>query len=248
METNIIYNKSSVKMDEIDDNSIALVVTSPPYNVGKEYGLYEDKKRLDEYKSFIFEVLTEVKRILIPGGKVCINIADTGRNPFIPLNYHYTELMLALNLIPVGSIIWDKDASVKTSTAWGSWRSARNPHIRDEHEYILIFAKDQMGRDDKGESTIDSQEFMKFSKSVWHIRTANAKSIGHPAPFPHELPYRLIQFYTYKGDIVLDPFMGSGTTALVASDLNRKYIGYEIDSAYWELACNRLDSAQMRII
>ena len=141
-----------------------------------------------------------------------------------------------------GEIIWNKGSSASPSTAWGSWMSAKNPTLRDVHEYILVFSKGNNGRfnSDTKESTITKDEFMELTKSVWHFQAVQARSIGHPAPFPLELPLRLIKLYTFKGDVVLDPFMGSGQTAIAAKKLGRRYIGYDISKEYCKLAEDRI--------
>jgi site-specific DNA-methyltransferase (adenine-specific) len=126
--------------------------------------------------------------------------------------------------------------------AWGSYKSASNPVLRDVHEYILIFSKGGFGRDAKGrENTISKEDFMEWTKSVWTMPTESAKKVGHPAPFPVELPRRLIELYTFKDDIILDPFMGSGSTALAALSTNRRYVGFEIAPEFAERARQRID-------
>ncbi len=233
-----VFNSSSEKMTELPDNSIHLMVTSPPYNVGKEY---DSDYTLQEYLEFLKRVWTEVRRVLVPGGRACINIANLGRKPYIPLHSLIIKDMLELGLLMRGEIIWDKSASAGTSTAWGSWKSPSNPSLRDVHEYILVFSKNRYKRQklEERESTINRQEFLDLTKSIWDFPTESARKIGHPAPFPVELPYRLIQLYSYSNEIVLDPFMGSGQTAIAAIKANRHYIGYEIDEEYVKLAENR---------
>ena len=142
-----------------------------------------------------------------------------------------------------GEIIWDKSASAGSSTAWGSWKSSSNPTLRDVHEYILIFSKSHFKREkiEERPSTITRDEFLENTKSVWTFPTVSAKKIGHPAPFPVELPYRLIQLYSYKDEIVLDTFMGSGQTAIAGLKAGRKYIGYEIEKEYVDLANKRIE-------
>jgi len=143
-----------------------------------------------------------------------------------------------------GEIIWDKAASAGASTAWGSWMSASNPAMRDVHEYILVFSKGEMQRRGKGKrSTISREEFLKYTKSVWSFPTESATRVGHPAPFPVELPYRLIQLYTFEGDVVLDPFCGSGTTCVAALMTNRHYIGFDNNEEYVKLARERIVNA-----
>jgi len=234
-----IFCKSSEKMEELKDNSVHLMVTSPPYNVGKEY---DENLTLDEYRKFLKRVWREVKRVLVPGGRVCINIANLGRKPYIPLHAFIIEDMLSLGFLMRGEIIWNKASSGSPSTAWGSWRSPKNPALRDIHEYILVFSKESFVRIVPGQrkSTISRDEFLEFTKSVWTFPAERALKVGHPAPFPIDLPYRLIQLYTFEGEIVLDPFMGSGTTAIAAIMSNRHFIGYEINEKYVGLAEERI--------
>ncbi len=139
-----------------------------------------------------------------------------------------------------GEIIWQKAAGANGSCAWGSFNSASNPTLRDLHEYVLVFSKGDFRRAYKGKSTISTEAFMRDTLSVWNIRPESAKKIGHPAPFPVELPFRLIDLYTYEGDLVLDPFLGSGTTCVAAKMLHRDYVGYDTIRRYCDLARNRL--------
>ena len=234
---NKIFCKSSEKMEELPDNSVHLMVTSPPYNVGKEY----DKDfTLEEYLEFLKRVWKEVYRVLVPGGRACINVANLGRKPYIPLHAFIIRDMLDIGFLMRGEVIWNKASSASPSTAWGSWCSAANPTLRDVHEYILIFSKGTFQRIKKGRSTISRDEFLEFTKSVWTFPAVSAKEIGHPAPFPVELPYRCIQLYTYEGEVVLDPFMGSGQTAIAAIKTGRYYVGYEIEQKYVKLAEKRI--------
>jgi DNA modification methylase len=155
--------------------------------------------------------------------------------------------MISLGFLMRGEIIWNKAAGGSPSTAWGSWRSAKNPTLRDVHEYIMVFSKSMYGRKGEGRaSTISRDEFLEFTKSVWTFPAEPARKVGHPAPFPVELPYRLIQLYTFEGDVVLDPFMGSGQTAIAALRAKRRYVGYEIDPEYVKLAEKRIGEAAMR--
>ncbi|MDN5276810.1 MAG: modification methylase [Clostridiales bacterium] len=238
---NKIYCKSSESMDEIPDYSVHLMVTSPPYNVKKEY---DEDLTLDEYRELLRRVFKETYKKLVTGGRACINIANLGRKPYIPLHKYIIEDMLDIGFYMRGEIIWNKGSSASPSTAWGSWRSATNPVLRDVHEYILVFSKESFSRKKSSDkvSTITKEEFLEWTKSVWTFPAVSAKSIGHPAPFPEELPYRLIQLYTFKSEVVLDPFCGSGTTCLAALKSGRYYIGYEIEPKYVELAEKRIKS------
>ena len=234
-----IFCKSSESMEELPTNSVHLMVTSPPYNVGKEY---DENLTFEEYRSFLKRVWEEVHRVLVPGGRACINIANLGRKPYIPLHSFIIEDMLDLDFLMRGEIIWNKASGSSPSTAWGSWLSAANPTLRDIHEYILVFSKGTFSRKKRLDSisTISREEFLEYTKSVWTFPAEQARSIGHPAPFPVELPYRLIQLYTYEGDIVLDPFVGSGQAALAAIKTKRHYVGYDISEEYVRLAERRI--------
>ncbi len=238
-----IFPSSSESMSQLPDNSVHLMVTSPPYNVGKDY---DTDLTLEEYLAFLKRVWAETYRVLVPGGRACINVANLGRKPYIPLHVYIVRDMLDLRFLMRGEIIWDKGASASASTAWGSWQSAANPTLRDIHEYILVFSKGsfQHGRPDTDgrgrKDTISKDEFLEYTKSVWDFSAESARKIGHPAPFPVELPYRLIQLYTFEADVVLDPFMGSGQTALAALKAGRHYVGYETNASYLRLARKRI--------
>jgi len=234
-----VFCKTSESMEEIPDNSIHLMVTSPPYNVGKEY---DENLTLKGYRQFLKQIWKEVHRVLVPGGRACINIANLGRKPYIPLHAFIVEDMLELSFLMRGEIIWNKASSSSPSTAWGSWLSAANPTLRDIHEYILVFSKGMFGRKNalQRRSTISREEFLEFTKSVWTFPAEPARAVGHPAPFPVELPYRLTQLYTFEGEVILDPFMGSGQAAIAAIKTNRHYVGYDTSKEYVKLAERRI--------
>ena len=235
---NQIYCKSSENMSEIPDSSIHLMITSPPYNVKKEY---DEDLSLDEYRELLLRVFTQTYTKLVTGGRACINVANLGRKPYIPLHSYIIQDMLEIGYYMRGEIIWNKASSASPSTAWGTWMSAANPVLRDIHEYILVFSKETFSRKrNRKENSIKKEHFLEFTKSIWTFPAVSAKSIGHPAPFPEELPHRLIQLYSFKDDVVLDPFCGSGTTCLAALASNRNYIGYDIDEHYVALANQRI--------
>ena len=235
-----IIQSSSENMIEIPDQSIHLTITSPPYNVGKEY---EQGRTFEDWLRLMTRVFTEVKRVTIPGGRVCVNVTGTGRSPYIPLQYYTTGVLLDLGFLMRGEIIWDKGASVGTSTAWGSWCSATNPCLRDVHEHVVVFSKGAMGREKPGPDTIDRDDFLQATRSVWNIPTESAKRVGHPTPFPIELPRRLIELYSFVRDSVLDPFCGSGTTCVAATMTGRRYFGYDLVPEYCNLARRRTSEA-----
>ncbi len=233
---NRIFVHSSEQMVELPNNSIHLMVTSPPYNVTKEY---DQNLTLHQYLDLISRVMSEVYRVLVDGGRACINIANVGRKPYIPLSDYIGDIMTKIGFNYRGEIIWDKAASAGGSCAWGSWMSASNPSLRDVHEYILVFSKGSLKRQ-KGEDTIGRDDFLEWTKSIWKMSTESARRVKHPAPFPEELPHRLINLFSFKDDVVLDPFMGSGTTAVAALKNCRSYVGYDISEDYSRIAEERI--------
>ncbi len=242
-----IFCKSSESMNEIPDYSIHLMVTSPPYNVTKEY---DENLTLKEYRELLKKVFSEVYRKLVTGGRACVNLANLGRKPYIPLHSYIIQDMLDIGFMMRGEIIWDKGSSASPSTAWGTWLSAANPVLRDIHEYILIFSKETFNRKmlSKKVSTISKEEFLEYTKSVWKFSAESARKVGHPAPFPVELPYRLIQLYTFKDDIVLDPFCGSGSTCIAALKAERHYVGYDTEPDYVRLAEKRIRDYKQSLV
>ncbi len=262
VELDRIYCADSRAMREVDDASVQLVVTSPPYNVGKEYAQHRDDMELRDYLAYLEATWKECRRVLVPGGRIAINVANTGRKPYLPLNAYIAQQMIDLGFLMRGEIIWEKGASAGVSTAWGSFARASNPTLRDVHEYILVFSKEAWKLEEtRGKASgIENLEFVEWTRSVWRSpqeqwddaqnslwkfdtqskRRNGSHSPAHPTPFPLDLPLRLILLYTNIGDAVLDPFMGSGTTALAAKMTQRHYVGYEISSEYCALAEERL--------
>ena len=236
---NSIVLGSADCMDALPDCSVHLMVTSPPYNVGKEY---DADLTLQQYREFLAGVMAEVYRVLVPGGRVCFNIANVGRRPYIPLHRYVIEDLEGLGFLMRGEIIWNKAASASSSTAWGSWQSPANPTLRDVHEYILVFSKGtfRRSRHEGRKPTIGRDDFLELTRSIWTFPAESARRIGHPAPFPVELPRRCIELFTYSDEVVLDPFMGSGTTAVAALRTGRRFVGYETSPEYVALAQLRL--------
>jgi len=242
---NNIFCKSSESMNELPNNSIHLMITSPPYNVTKEY---DNNLSLSEYILLLNNVWKETFRVLVPGGRACINIANLGRKPYIPLHAYIIEGMQKLGFLMRGEIIWNKAASASPSTAWGSWLSAANPVLRDIHEYILVFSKESFSLPKgKKENTLKKEDFLEWTKSIWNFSAVSAKKIGHPAPFPEELPHRLINLFSFKNDIILDPFLGSGTTCIAALKNNRNYVGYDINQQYIDLANSKISEIKNQL-
>lgn len=237
---NKVILANSENMSIIPDNSTHLMITSPPYNVSKEY---DENLSLKEYLDLLHNVFKETYRVLVFGGRACINIANIGRKPYIPLSDSISKIMIDIGFKMRGEIIWNKGAGAGVSMAWGSWQSASNPVLRDVHEYILIFSKEDFQRQPKDKiNSITKEQFMEWTKSIWTMNPESAKKVNHPAPFPLELPYRLIQLYSFIGDIILDPFIGSGTTAIAALKSKRHFIGYEINNDYKLNAENRINA------
>lgn len=232
-----LFCQSSTSMDQIPDNCVALMVTSPPYNVGKDY---DEDLDIDEYMQLLRDVFTESWRVIEPGGRIAINVANLGRKPYLPLNQYIGELLTDIGFDLRGEIIWQKAKSAGGSCAWGSWMSAKNPTLRDVHEYVLVGSKGSFSRVRKGEDTISKEEFLEATVSIWDILPESARRVGHPAPFPVELPRRLIELYTFEGDLILDPFLGSGSTAVAAVETGRHYVGYELNMDYIALAEKRI--------
>lgn len=253
------------KMDltgEIADNSVALVVTSPPYFVGKEYEEAVGQGHIPadyvDFLAMLEEVFAECVRKLEPGGRIAVNVANLGRRPYRSLSADVTSILQdGLGLLLRGEVIWKKAPSAGGSCAWGSFQRPGNPVLRDVTERVVIASKGRFDRaiapaeratqglPSEGTSYVD--EFMEATTDVWDIQAVSAKRIGHPAPFPVELPQRLIELYTYRGDLVLDPFVGAGTTAVAAVRTGRHYVGFDTDPGYIELAEQRIADERRRL-
>lgn len=234
-----ILCRDSRRMDFIPDSSVHLMVTSPPYNVGKEY---DEDLDLAQYMGLLKDVFAETHRVLVNGGRACVNIANVGRKPYVPYHKFIIDVMAEIGFLMRGEIIWNKGPGAGVSTAWGSWCSPSNPTLRDTHEYILVFSKDKFGRNNKGrEATISKEEFLEYTKSIWEFQPESAEKVGHPAPYPVELPYRCIQLYTFKEEVVLDPFCGVGATCIAALSTGRHFVGIDINREYVEKAIRRLE-------
>ena len=221
--------------------SVHLIITSPPYNLDKDYEEHSDDLEDREYIAWMEKVWRAAIKTLVPGGRLCINIGENKRQYISSPTYSaFIQQLVELSMLYRGTIIWNKH-SAANHCAWGSWKSPSNPHIVPRHEYILAFSKGQWKLDgDKADVDISDTEFMECTRSVWVFGTESKTRIGHPAPFPETLPERLIKFYSYRGQTVLDPFAGSGTVGLVAARLGRHFILGDNSPAYCTLACKRI--------
>jgi site-specific DNA-methyltransferase (adenine-specific) len=239
------------QMDVVTDESVALVVTSPPYFAGKQYEEELEQEGVPasyaEYLQLLTDVFAECKRKLEPGGRIAVNVANLGRKPYRSLSADIIRILQDdLGLLLRGEVIWRKGEGAGGNCAWGSFRSPANPVLRDVTERIIIASK---GRFDRAkpraerellglpfENDILAEDFMADTLDVWDIPPESARRVSHPAPFPVELPARLIRLYTYANDLVLDPFMGSGSTLVAAAQLERRYVGYDTDATYVDIA------------
>ena len=242
-------------MDQVADGSVALVVTSPPYFAGKQYEEELEREGIPasylEYLQMLTEVFAECVRKLEPGGRIAVNVANLGRKPYRSLSADVIRILEHdLGLLLRGELIWQKGEGASGSCAWGSFRSATNPVLRDISERVIVASK---GRFDRArsikqraaeglphESTVLTEDFMALTLDVWSMPPESARRVGHPAPFPVELPEQLIRLYTFTNDLVLDPFMGSGSALVAASKLGRRYVGYDLDPAYVDIARRRV--------
>ncbi|MBI3631669.1 MAG: transcriptional repressor LexA [Candidatus Staskawiczbacteria bacterium] len=225
---------------KIPDNSVHLAITSPPYNVGKSYDSHNDKMEYSDYLDWLYKVWQETKRVLVSGGRFAINIAPTGIKDFVPIHHDFIAQLIKLGMKFRTEIVWYKQTMLKR-TAWGSFKSPANPHIVPSWEYVLIFSKDQDRLDgDSKMADITKDEFMKFSDGFWQIWPETQRK-GHPAPFPEDLIYRLVKFYSYKDSTVLDMFGGTGTVATVAAKTGRNFIHIDVSPQYCKIARDRLE-------
>ena len=240
---------------DIADASVALVVTSPPYFVGKDYesevGIGHVPSDYLAYLEMLHDVFAECVRKLEPGGRIAVNVANLGRRPYRSLSADVIGILQdRLGLLLRGEIIWRKGRGSNGSSAWGSFQRPSNPVLRDLTERVVIASKGRFdrahSRDDRVKagspcvSTVDADEFMEATTDVWEMRPESASRVGHPAPFPVALPQRLIELYTYLDDLVLDPFIGSGTTAVAAVRMGRHYVGFDTDADYVDQARQRI--------
>lgn len=249
-----IYNADSTNLSFLPSNSVQLVVTSPPYNLGKDYGTARDDTTYNSYLNWVELWCGELWRVLEPGGRLCLNIPldinlsfDEGgkrRTQKRPVLADFTHrLVNNQGWVYNTTILWLEN-NISRRTAWGSWLKASDPWVNTAGEAVLVLSKERRKRDGKGKITeITREEFLDWTLGLWAFRGENSKKWKHPAPFPEELPRRLIRMFSFKGDVVLDPFLGSGTTCRAAKDLGRHSVGVEIDPAYYAVSIERCRSA-----
>ena len=261
-ETDVIYLGDARDMSRVATSSVALVVTSPPYFAGKSYEQELGEGHIPgsylEYLEMLEDVFAECARVLEPGGRMAINVANLGRKPFRSLAADVIGILQdRLQLLLRGEIIWQKAHGAGGSCAWGSFQSPANPVLRDVTERIVVASKGRFDRAQSrrqrakkelpSEASMFKEDFMEATLDLWDIPPESATRVGHPAPFPVELPRRLIELYTYRDDLVLDPFMGSGSTAVASVQTDRHYVGFDTDPEYVSRATARVADERARL-
>ncbi len=239
-----IINDDFLTTRLIEGNSIDLLVTSPPYNVDIHYGSFQDDIPYEAYLEFTKNWLKKAYKLMKNDGRMCLNVPldkSRGRKGAGFQSVYADIVSIAKNVgwKYFSTIIWN-EGNISRRTAWGSWLSARAPYVIAPVEVIIVFYKDRWQKIKNGKSDISKKEFMEWTNGLWTFNGESKKRIGHPAPYPVELPKRCIKLFSFVGDTVLDPFLGSGTTLIAAALLKRKGIGVEIDKEYCKLAKRRL--------
>lgn len=236
-----IYNADLLRTDCVKEKTIDLIVTSPPYNVGIKYNSHDDKMFYEDYLSFTREWLAKCYRLLKDDGRFCLNIPlDKNKGGQQSVGADLTTIAKEIGFKYHSTIIWN-EGNISRRTAWGSWLSASAPYVIAPVELIVILYKKTWKKTSGSrKSDISKKEFMEWTNGMWTFMGESKKRVGHPTPFPIELPRRCIKLFSFIDDVVLDPFMGSGTTLLAAYLNNRKAVGIEIDKTYCELAKKRL--------
>ncbi|HHE38866.1 MAG TPA: site-specific DNA-methyltransferase [Candidatus Cloacimonetes bacterium] len=239
----IITADSEFFLKKIPDNSVDLVFTSPPYNFGLEYAEDQDTSYWEDYFSKLFKIFKECIRVLKYGGRIIINVQPLFSD-YIPSHQIISNFFIKEKLIWKGEILWEKNNYNCKYTAWGSWKSPSNPYLKYTWEFIEIFCKGSLKKPGVKENIdISADEFKKWVVAKWSIAPERKmKEFGHPAMFPQELVERVLKLFSYRGDIVLDPFNGVGTTTVVAKRLKRNYLGLDISEEYCKKAEERIEN------
>jgi site-specific DNA-methyltransferase (adenine-specific) len=240
-----IYRADSTNLSFLREASIDLVVTSPPYNLGVAYGPYSDRLPYHSYLKWVGVWAGELLRVSKLGGRVCINIPlDTNKGGKRSVYADYVRVFVRAGWSYQTTIVWNEQ-NISRRTAWGSWLSPAAPFVTAPVEMIVVFYKGQWVRHRGGRTTdIQRDQFLAWTLGVWEFPGQDPTIVVHPAPFPPELPRRLIKLYSFVEDVVLDPFVGSGTTCVVAKELGRRSVGIDIDERYCRLAADRCRSLE----
>ena len=236
-----VYNDDILDFDNIGESEIDLAITSPPYNVDIYYGKYDDDIPYEDYLDFTQKWLTKCYRMLKDDGRFCLNIPlDKNKGGQQPVYADIMNIAAKIGYKYHSTIIWN-EGNISRRTAWGSWMSASAPYVIAPVETIAVLYKQDWKKHNKGENDITKQEFMDWTNGMWTFSGQKKKEAGgHPAAFPIELPRRCIKLFSYVGDTVLDPFLGSGTTLIAASQNSRKGVGVEISQEYCQISENRI--------
>ncbi len=237
----IICGDSKSILKSMPDECVDLIFTSPPYNFDMEYEDYDDNIDFDDYFKNLFSIFDECVRVLKHGGRIVVNVQPLFSD-YVPTHHIISNYFLGKNLIWKGEILWEKNHYNCKYTAWGSWKSPSSPYLKYTWEFLEVFCKGDLkkvGNSDNADITAD--EFKKWTTAKWSIAPEkNMKKIGHPAMFPEELAKRVIKLFSFKGDFVLDPFCGAGTTCIQSAILSRKWMGIDISKLYCAIANDRL--------
>jgi len=235
-----IFNDDILKIDALKDETIDLIVTSPPYDVDIKYENYNDSIPYVEYLEFTGKWLSKCYDAAKADGRLCLNIPlDKNKGGQQSVCADITTTAKNVGWKYHATIIWNEQ-NISRRTAWGSWLSASAPFVIAPVEVIVVMYKKRWEKIHKGKSDIARDEFIEWTNGVWNFSGESRSRIGHPAPFPVELPRRCIKLFSFAGDVVLDPFLGSGTTLIACLETNRTGIGVEINRSYCELAVKRL--------
>jgi len=249
MRNKIIFNNGKMKIikddilltDEIPDESVDLIITSPPYNLDIKYNSHNDEISYEKYLEFSDKWLSRCFKWLKDDGRMCLNIPlDKNKGGQQSVGADLTTIAKRIGFKYHSTIVWN-EGNISRRTAWGSWLSASAPYVIAPVELIIILYKNNWKKNSKKQSDITKHEFIEWTNGLWTFPGQSKKGAGgHPAPFPIELPKRCIKLFSFVGDIILDPFMGSGSTIIASVINNRKGIGIEIDDKYCEIAKKRI--------
>ena len=266
----IVCEDAVACMKKLPDNCIDLIFTSPPYNFGLDYSDHKDVDKWRDYFNNLFAIFDECIRVLKYGGRVVVNIQPLFSD-YIPAHHVISNYFMGRGLIWKGEIIWDKKHYNCKYTAWGSWKSPSSPYLKYTWEFLEVFCKGDLKKiGDGSKADITGDEFKKWVNAKWQIPSeeegasfnphptvkkeddawwnvapeGKMKKFGHPAMFPEKLAERAIKLFSFKGDVVLDPFNGAGTTTVVASQNDRRYLGIDLSPEYCKTAQERLGKVQ----